>query len=200
MKQTDQTSKSQPSEQELESLSALMDAQTDELELRRLLKSMDQDPQKAEQLKAHWQRFHLAQDILHDRASPLGSGIAAAVAEQLLDEPAPGRPGRLGRWQQGLTRVAIAASVAVVFVVAMQSNLDDVATAPVAVNDAGQNDSLANTAPTMLADSEAIAVDPVAAERLRSYLEGIAIDVSEPVVTEHIQDSPLYRLVNEIQD
>jgi hypothetical protein len=90
--------------------------------------------------------------------------------------------------------------VAVVFVVAMQSSLDDSATAPMAVNETEQNDSIANAGPTMLAESEAIVVDPVAAERLRSYLEGIAIDVSEPVVTEHIQDSPLYRLVNEIQD
>ncbi len=52
----------------------------------------------------------------------------------------------------------------------------------------------------MLADGAALTVDPEAAARLRNYLQSIAIDVSEPVVTQHIQDSPLFRLVNQVQD
>lgn len=200
MKQTDHIAEHSPIDPELESLSALMDAQTDELELRRLLKSMDQDPEKAEQLLAYWQRFHLAQDVLHDRGRPVSAGLAQAVAEQLEQEPPLQKPGRFNSWQQNLSRVAIAASVALVFVVGVQSSLDSQPTAPVAVSEPEQGQAMDDQIPTLLAESQPIEMDPVAAERLRSYLKGIVIDVSEPVVTEHIQDSPLYRLVNEVQD
>lgn len=200
MKQTDQDARHNPINTELESLSALMDSETDELELRRLLKSMDQDPDMAGQLLSYWQRLHLVQDILHDRGKPVSGGLSAAIAEQLEQEPLPQKPGRFYSWQQNLTRVAIAASVAVVFIVAMQTGLDSGPSVPVAENESEAIESTELQNPALLADSEAVQMDPVAAERLRTYLEGIVIDVSEPVVTEHIQDSPLYRLVNEVQD
>jgi hypothetical protein len=34
---------------------------------------------------------------------------------------------------------------------------------------------------------------------VRQYIESLTIDDEEPVRIEHIQDSPLYRLVNELQ-
>jgi hypothetical protein len=34
---------------------------------------------------------------------------------------------------------------------------------------------------------------------VRQYIESLTLDDEEPVRIEHIQDSPLYRLVNELQ-
>ena len=62
----------------LESLSALMDDQADELELRRILKAMPNNPE----LQRKWQRFHavrssLQQEIHSDPAVSLVAGINA---------------------------------------------------------------------------------------------------------------------------
>ncbi len=198
---------------ERESLSALMDGQGDELELRRLLKTLDSDPAGAERMLGSWQRYHLVQDLIHDRGMPVSSNLAAQVAARIDDEPALPANATAG-WQQTFAKFAIAASVAAVFVIGMQASLQQPATsgpapalatdstAPAVEADSGSNPSapLAQPEMAMLADGAALTVDPEAAARLRNYLQSIAIDVSEPVVTQHIQDSPLFRLVNQVQD
>jgi len=161
---------------------------------------------KSERLSGIWQRFHLAQDLIHDRGMPVSANLAANVAAQLADEPAHTSSPASG-WQQTFAKFAIAASVAAVFVIGMQANLQQ-SPAPAEVADNPASNVEPNSAgmplqspeATLLAEGTALAVDPAAADRLRNYLEGIAIDVSEPVVTQHIQDSPLYRLVNQVQD
>jgi hypothetical protein len=40
-------------------------------------------------------------------------------------------------------------------------------------------------------------VDAEAQQRLRDYISSMTFNVDEPVRIEHIQDSPLYRLVSE---
>lgn len=198
------------SHSEAETLSALMDGQGDELELRRLLKTLDSDPAAAEQLLTTWQRYHLVQDLIHDRGQPVGTDLAARIAAELENEPALAASAGTG-WQKTVAKFAIAASVAAVFVVGMQASLQQSPAsgpAPAIAVESAQpaNETSPDFAPlaqpgsALLAEGGAVAVDPEAAARLRSYLEGIAIDVSEPVVTQHIQDSPLYRLVNQVQD
>ena len=95
-----------------ESLSALVDGEANELELRRLLKT--QDPE----LDRRWQRYHLI------RAAMKGESIAmpvidvsAAVNEALIDEPAHSKTSRL---LPNLGRFAVAASVAAAVVLAVQ--------------------------------------------------------------------------------
>lgn len=201
-------STARPGDSEAEALSALMDGQGDELELRRLLKTLEKDPAAANQLMAAWQRYHLVQDLIHDRGRPVSTDLAARVAAQLDNEPALAAS---AGWQKTAAKFAIAASVAAIFVVGMQSSLQQSPTSgPVpaiaADNPQPADDSAPGALPlaqpdrALLAEGTAVTVDPEAAERLRNYLEGIAIDVSEPVVTQHIQDSPLYRLVNQVQD
>lgn len=198
---------------ELESLSALMDGQGDELELRRLLKTLDSDPAAAERMLGSWQRYHLVQDLIHDRGTPVSTNLAAQVAARIDAEPALSANSTAG-WQQTFAKFAIAASVAAVFVIGMQASLQQPATSGPAPALAADNrspavETISGSEPsvplpqpevTMLADGTALTVDPQAAARLRNYLQSIAIDVSEPVVTQHIQDSPLYRLVNQVQD
>lgn len=207
---SDSNASSDINDSNTESLSALMDGQGDELELRRLLKVLDADPATADALLGSWQRYHLAQDLIHDRGTPVSGNLARKIAAQLADEPAL-QTGSGNSWRQTAAKFAIAASVAAVFVVGMQSSLQQSpGSGPAPSLAAGEIQPILDTGTdperqaqpesTLLAGGEALAVDPQAAERLRNYLEGIAIDVSEPAVTQHIQDSPLYRLVNQVQE
>lgn len=179
---------------EQESLSALMDGETDELELRRVLKAMESDSELAQR----WQRYHLAQSVLHDRGIPVADTLAEKVAAAVEQEPAVVRAGS-HRWTAQLTRVAIAASVAVVAVIALQPQVTS-PEAPAVVQQSAPvaQEQLLQPA-ALIAETPAIEVDPVATQRLRDYIEGMRFDPEEPVRIEHLQDSPLYRLVNEYQ-
>lgn len=186
------------SEYEKESLSALMDGETDELEMRRILKSMESDPQLAQR----WQRYHLAQSVMHDRGVPVSSQLAAGVAAALETEPDLSKtPETSSQWRQQLTRIAIAASVAVVAVFALQPNSSNQPQSPALVQESAISAPVAETTPaiTLVADAPNSAAEADAQQRLREYIEAMRFDPEEPVRMEHIQDSPLYRLVNEYQ-
>ena len=102
---------------ERESLSALLDNEADELEIRRVLKSCEQDPA----LLDTWERFSLVQALLHEPATPVSSGLAQGVALQ-IEEEASWQLGDVtattvsASWQQNFAKLAIAASVALVFI------------------------------------------------------------------------------------
>lgn len=181
----------QQNRQEHESLSALMDNAADDLELRRILKSCDRNPE----LLQTWERYHLAQAVLHDnRVAPVSATLASRIAEQVAAEAelSTTNTSLFRRWQQPLSRIAIAASVAVVFIVAVQSN-----TAPDSTPSLAQQ-APASAEPTLLATEDAPGeLDPAALQFLHDYIAGMKFDEREPVRTEHIQDSPLYKLVNQ---
>lgn len=72
-----------------ESLSALMDNEGDDLELRRVLKSLENDPDAADA----WRRYHLMRSLLRrdhdiDVSTDLSAGIMARLEEEPLPEPA----------------------------------------------------------------------------------------------------------------
>lgn len=99
-----------------ESLSALMDGEVSELDLRRLVKASTSDSELAER----WSRYQLAASVLRgERVAPVNPDLAAAVSAAIADEKTPQRmnatsAGILGRWQRTLSRSAIAATVAFV--------------------------------------------------------------------------------------
>jgi sigma-E factor negative regulatory protein RseA len=69
-----------------ESLSALMDNEGDELELRRVLKAMDESPDAA----AAWRRYHLMRSLM--RREPevdVMTDLSAGITARLRDEPVP---------------------------------------------------------------------------------------------------------------
>ncbi len=182
------------SEFEKESLSALLDGEADQLELRRVLRSSESDSA----LLQTWGRYNLAQATLHGQAKPVSDEFANRVAAQLESEATYNKGGpmsRLSDWQQGLAKVAIAASVAVVFVVSM--NQYSTPSNPLPLASGQQN---AEPAAAVMAATTPVAMDPEAEKRLRDYISATAIDDDEPVRLEHIQDSPLYRLVNRLQE
>ena len=191
------------SELEKESLSALLDNEADDLEIRRVLKYCEQDPALLET----WERFSLVQALLHEPAMPVSAELAPAISAQIAKEPlavsahsVKPSTGKPSSWQQYFVKVAVAASVALVFIVAVQSSLDNgampVAQQAPAVENAVPTAQLQN--PTLVAESVAVKLDPAAQQRLREYLGNWTIDEAEPVRTEHIQDSRLFRLVNEL--
>lgn len=110
-----------------ESLSALMDNEANDLDLRRVLRALDEaGVEDAAQLKATWHRYHQARAVLNREAGPVCSagflaGVRSAIDSESLPQrqpsPAPAESGSR-RWLSAFGQGAIAASVAAVVVVA----------------------------------------------------------------------------------
>lgn len=123
-----------------ESLSALVDNEVTDLELRRLLKESQGD----DEIKQRWQRYQLIgsairEDLPDVRYSDLSQSISAAIADEpelsvdLTDEIKPiGVVSKVGALWSSLGRVAVAASVAGAVVIGVQTYQS-----PVAVGSAG---------------------------------------------------------------
>ena len=193
---------SQLDDRNKESLSAMLDNEADELELRRILKASEQSPELAET----WERYNLVQSALHDSVKPLGAGLRQRIAAQIAVEDTPTKTKSTSSWQQGMAKLAVAASVALVFTFAIQSSLtggSDMEQVPAAI--ASESAPVSSTVlqqnpQTLIAENSSEEVDPVARQRLRDYIESMSFDEEKPVRMEHIQDSPLFRLVNDLQD
>lgn len=101
-----------------ESLSALMDGEAEELELRRLLTSESSEVDK------QWARYHLARDVIqgNDQASHFQHlDISQQVAEAIRQEPVLGQQDTTNKWWKPMAGFAVAASVAMAVVVGVQS-------------------------------------------------------------------------------
>ncbi len=108
-----------------ESLSAVMDNEADELELRRVLgASADAE------LRATWSRYQIARAVMHKELLEPRLDIAAAVSAALADEQVPvARRGIPGAWRN-VARLAVAASVTVAVLVGVRLyNQDDISSA-----------------------------------------------------------------------
>lgn len=88
-----------------ESLSAVMDNEADELELRRVLAASE-----GGELRDTWSRYQLARAAMHREVLVPKLDIAAAVSAALADEAVPAR--KTPMWRS-VGRVAVAASVTV---------------------------------------------------------------------------------------
>lgn len=102
-----------------ESVSALMDGEADELELRRLLAS-----EHGDSIDQQWSRYHLVRDVLQegDQSSSLrhldiSRQVSMAISQEDMPRPAADRP----QWWRPVAGFAVAASVAVAVVVGVQS-------------------------------------------------------------------------------
>ncbi|MDG9928778.1 MULTISPECIES: RseA family anti-sigma factor [unclassified Pseudomonas] len=88
-----------------ESLSAVMDNEADELELRRVLAAAGDDAE----LRGTWSRYQIARAVMHKELLEPRLDIAAAVSAALADEALP-KPANRAPWRM-VGRVAVAASV-----------------------------------------------------------------------------------------
>lgn len=89
-----------------ESLSAVMDNEADELELRRVLNAVDDA-----ETRATWSRYQVARAAMHKELLLPNLDIASAVSAALADEAVPAKV-KKGPWRS-IGRLAVAASVTV---------------------------------------------------------------------------------------
>ncbi len=117
-----------------ESLSALMDGEASELELRRILKSVEGEAELANT----WSRYQLVSSVMKQESLPHSlMDLSGSISEALADEPVPAQ--QTGKkwfglpsagFGSGLSKLGVAASVAAVMVfsaqVVMQTPAEDV--------------------------------------------------------------------------
>ena len=109
-----------------ESLSAVMDNEADELELRRVLSAIEDAD-----TRATWSRYQIARAAMHKELLIPHLDISAAVAAGIADEVSPLSAGR-GPWRT-LGRLAVAASVTVAVLAGVRLyNQDEIAGAQLA--------------------------------------------------------------------
>lgn len=188
-----------------ESLSALMDNESNELELRRLLKEF---PEHSE-IARTWNRYNLTRSLLHKEdvrpvsAAGTQSILAALAAESPYLGGKPAVPALVRHvWVQTAGRMAIAASVALAVFVGMQSALEQgVPDAQLADQQAEQAAGLDAQPAELVAES---GFDAEAQRRLNDYIRGVSIqyreDGSAIPAFNILQDSQLIRQVNQIEN
>ena len=120
-----------------ESLSAVMDNEADELELRRVLNAFDDA-----ETRATWSRYQVARAAMHKDLLLPRLDISAAVSAAIADEVSPVKTAR-GPWRS-LARLAVAASVTVAVLAGVRLyNHDEIAGVELAQQQAPQPSSLA---------------------------------------------------------
>ncbi|MGE8067943.1 sigma-E factor negative regulatory protein [Pseudomonas sp. NPDC089569] len=116
-----------------ESLSAVMDNEADELELRRVLNACDDV-----ETRDTWARYQIARAAMHKDLLLPRLDIAAAVSAALADEAVPAKVTR-GPWRS-LGRLAVAASVTLAVLAGVRLyNQDEIAGVELAQQSTQQN-------------------------------------------------------------
>ncbi|MDH1306252.1 RseA family anti-sigma factor [Pseudomonas fulva] len=109
-----------------ESLSAVMDNEADQLELRRVLNTVDDA-----ETRATWSRYQVARAAMHKELLLPNLDIASAVSAALADEAVPAKA-KQGPWRT-VSRVAVAASVTLAVLAGVRLyNQDDITGAQLA--------------------------------------------------------------------
>ena len=196
-----------------ETLSALMDNEADELELRRLLKELQEEPALAET----WKRFHLARSVLHNEEMLVVSRtatnriLAAIAAEPAYDaDVTPAGDFRnvsqarsRSVWLASAGRVAIAASVALAVFTGLQTTMF---TSQSDMSVAGSDDeaeSVVTEAAQLAVNDDFNGFDAEAQRRLNDYIRSVSIqygvDAGATPEFNILQDSQLIRQVNQIE-
>jgi sigma-E factor negative regulatory protein RseA len=101
-----------------ESLSALLDGEADELEIRRVLSQVDDD----QELRQTWRRYNLARDVMDGQretchAVDISARVMARIEQEQADSPVTGLGRKLLR---PVASFAVAASVAATVVIGGQ--------------------------------------------------------------------------------
>lgn len=123
-----------------ESISALVDGEASEMELRRIIKASETD----DDLRKQWSRYQLISQVMQGEApASAGVDLSASIREAIDAEP----EARKG-WFQNVARVAIAASVAGVVVLTAQFTQQQAVTAEAQV--AGRAESTQAVSPATL--------------------------------------------------
>ncbi len=185
-----------------ESLSALLDNEADDLEIRRLLKNTQQN----KELEQTWRRFNLVSSVLHhEEVAPVSAATSqrifdAIAAEEAYSVSAPMPVIKsVGTLWNGVGRMAIAASVALAAFISFQTFIDAPASSvPVAAQNAPASEAM------QVADtSRTVEFDEAAQQRLNDYIDSASIQYidnnSDRPQFNIFEDSQLIRQVNQIE-
>lgn len=183
-----------------EILSALLDGEATDFELRRVVA----DVQKSEELAEKWGRYALVQDIIHSREVIPSLLLSDRVKDHIKKTPQKGK--RNFRWMSGVAKFAISASVAFVIVFAMPyffpvfNETQSVVLSPFSKIEKNTSISYLESY-----SNNIDAIDPAAKKRLDDYISRInfnggTAETEGPLPIEALRDSPLYRLVNDTVD
>lgn len=202
MQQDSQTGHSQVSQNQIddEALSALLDGELSDFELRRLLARLDENPE----LLKRWERYNLAGSALQpelmrrpmdnsDNQSFVDRVMQQVAAEQPLQVPAPTR-----QWRASVGRIAVAASVALAVFVGMQTVLPG-DNQPMLAGNTDSQDAVTTENPALGAESRQIAVQADAQQRLNDYIRSVNIPAradNAPAPFNVLNESPLLRPVS----
>jgi len=171
----------------LEQISAAVDDELPAAEAGLLVRRLTADTQ----LRARWERYHLISDSLRNHLPrATAAGLAARVHAALEPEPVPGAvPGRMRRILKPAAGFAIAASVALIAVVGVQTVQRQTAPAPVQVATAP------DAAPAVAADLAPAATvaetGPVPGATRNMELvaaPGASLDLAQPGATPDLND------------
>lgn len=190
-----------------EALSALMDDELSDFELRRLLQRIEQQPE----LLAEWERLGLVRAALQpdplrlpsspDFASRVMRGIEQSIEQQgslvASDDrrQAQRRKAPAGGWARNTTRFAVAASVTFAVFMGMQAVLQGPGngnSVPAVASGAGDDN--------MASRNQQLAVDAEAQQRLNDYIRSVTIPArveSQSAPYNVLLDSPRLRLVSD---
>ncbi len=108
------------SESNREHLSCLMDGELDRSAQQFLLRRMAEDSE----MKEAWRRFHTVRACMHGEVLAVGN-LSGRVADAISEEPVATPGGRMAAWFKPVAGGAIAASVALVAIVGINSNMLD---------------------------------------------------------------------------
>ena len=183
-----------------EILSALLDGEATDFELRRVVA----DVQKSEELAEKWRRYALVQDIVHSREVIPSLLLSDRVKDYIENNRQKGK--RNTRWISGVAKLAISASVAFAIVFSMPyffPVFDE--TQSIVVNPFYKIEKNSNISYLELYSNNEDAIDPAAKKRLDDYISRInfnggTTETEGPLPIEALRDSPLYRLVNDTVD
>lgn len=193
-----------------ETLSALMDDEVEELELRRLLKDMPNDPA----LAGTWQRFHVARSALHNEdivmlSDAASRRILAAIADEPeysavgKDESKSGGQKMMSAWALTAGKLAVAASVALAVFVGLQSTLVEPEADFAVAEQSSANHEIMATAVASAVEQEVVEFDADAQSRLNDYIHSVSIQYGDDTAVPQfniLQDSQLIRQVNQIEN
>lgn len=110
-----------------EAVSAAMDGEAAELELRRLLAAPDEE---AAEVRRRWARYQLARDVMHGQPVSPGLDLASAVSAAIAAETAQPAAQRESRRGLRIGRFAVAASVALAVLAGVRWYHQDASLAP----------------------------------------------------------------------
>ena len=102
-----------------ETLSALMDDEAGELEIRRVLQATEQDPE----LRSTWDRYQVARSVMRKEPWQGNIDLSAGIAAALADEPTPAVQtpvAQVSALWQNMGKLAVAASVTVAVLVGVR--------------------------------------------------------------------------------